>query len=198
MAITTLLLDADGVVQTNAGLIERITSLLAGRATFGDASVVEQRAITGHVDLRAALQEFLDERGIDLSPETLLDAWCHTEPDSAVFAMIDGVRAGGTRVCLATNQQPVRGRWMRATLGYERHFDELFFSHELGLAKPDPAYFRVILERIGAVGSDTLFIDDMQPNVAGARDAGLLAEWHDRTAGAAGIARILDAHGVPF
>ena len=196
MPITTLLLDADGVVQTNAGLIERVATLLGDRATFWEASAVEQRAITGHVDLRRALADFLDERRIDLDPDVLLDAWCYTEPDPDAFALVDAVRAQGVRVFLATNQQPVRGRWMRASLGYERHFDDLFFSHELGLAKPDRAYFLAILERVGATGDGTLFIDDMAPNVAGARDAGLLAEWHDRTTGAAGIARILDAHGV--
>ncbi len=142
------------------------------------------------------MQEFLDERGVELAADVLLDAWCQTDTDVDAIALVDGVRAHGVRVYLATNQQPVRGRWMRATLGYERHFDELFFSHELGVAKPDPAYFHAILERIGGTGDSTLFIDDTEANVAGARRAGLLAEWHDRITGAEGISRILDAHGV--
>ena len=196
MAITTLLLDADGVVQTNLALFDRINALLGSKATFRDASVVEQRGLTGQVDLYAAMQEFLDERGIELTSDVLLDAWCYTEPDPEAFALIDAVRAHGTRVYLATNQQPVRGGWIRASLGYERHFDDLFFSHELGLAKPDPRFFHAILARVGAQPAATLFIDDQEANVAGARSAMLHAEWHDRTSGAAGLARILDENGV--
>ena len=196
MAITTLLLDADGVVQSNWALYGRIDALLGGRATFWDASPVEQLGLTGRVDVRQALQEFLDERGIDLSSGVLLDAWCYTEPDPEAFALVGRVREQGTRTYLATNQQPVRGGWMRTTLGYERHFDDLFFSHELGIAKPDAGFFRAILERVDADPASTLFIDDHEANVEGARSAGLRAEWHDRTSGAEGLARILDRHGV--
>ncbi len=194
--ITTLLLDADGVVQLNTGLYGRIDALLQGKATFWDASPVEQRGMTGTVDVQRELQDFLDERGIDLRSEVLLDAWCYTEPDPEAFALVDAVRAHGTPVYLATNQQPVRGRWIRETLGYERHVDGLFVSHEMGLAKPDPRFFLAILSMIGREPGATLFIDDHEANVEGARNAGLHAEWHDRTTGAGDLARILDAYGV--
>jgi len=194
--ITTLLLDADGVVQLNTGLYGRIDALLQGKATFRDASPVEQRGMTGKADVRRELQDFLDERGIDLRSEVLLDAWCYTEPDPEAFALVDAVRAHGTRVYLATNQQPVRGRWIRETLGYERHVDGFFVSHEMGIAKPDPAFFHAILAAVGAEPASTLFIDDHEVNVEGARTAGLHAEWHDSTTGAADLARILDAYGV--
>lgn len=196
MAITTLLLDADGVVQSNLALYGRIEALLEGKATFWDASPVEQRGLTGELDVAVELQRFLDERGIDLESRVLLDAWCYTEPDPEAFALVNAVRSHGTPVYLATNQQPVRGGWMRATLGYERHFDDLFFSHELGVAKPDPRFFEAILARVGADPASTLFVDDHEANVDGARRAGLHAEWHERTSGASDLARILEGYGV--
>jgi putative hydrolase of the HAD superfamily len=86
---------------------------------------------------------------------------------------------------------------MRETLGLdERLFGVAVYSCEIGLAKPDPAYFEKAVAMIGADPATVLFIDDKQPNVDGARSVGLraerweLAEGHDRLHG------LLADHGV--
>ena len=42
-------------------------------------------------------------------------------------------------------------------------FDEVFLSFQLGLAKPDEAFFKTIDKRI-ADARQTLFVDDMESN----------------------------------
>ena len=57
-------------------------------------------------------------------------------------------------------------------MGFERIFDELFFSCELGCHKPDPAHFKIIEDRLGLNGERLLFWDDSAANVEAARKRG--------------------------
>jgi putative hydrolase of the HAD superfamily len=43
----------------------------------------------------------------------------------------------------------------------------------MGMRKPDPASFQYILDQEGLKASETLFIDDNEPNVHGAASVGL-------------------------
>jgi HAD superfamily hydrolase (TIGR01509 family) len=52
-------------------------------------------------------------------------------------------------------------------------FDEVFISAEMHLAKPDPEFFRVCLERIGAMADVAVMIDDNAKNLEGAREVGI-------------------------
>lgn len=57
----------------------------------------------------------------------------------------------------------------------EDAFDEIFISAELGIVKPDPRIFQLVLERLGAAPEEAVFIDDFETNVEGARSVGLHA-----------------------
>jgi 2-haloacid dehalogenase len=52
-------------------------------------------------------------------------------------------------------------------------------SGEVGLAKPDPAIYRLLCERYSLEPARTLFVDDYLPNVHGARQAGLRAHHYE-------------------
>jgi putative hydrolase of the HAD superfamily len=52
-------------------------------------------------------------------------------------------------------------------------FKKPYYSHEMGMRKPDPASFQFILDQEGLNASETLFIDDNAPNVAAAASVGL-------------------------
>ena len=73
-------------------------------------------------------------------------------------------------------------------------FDVIFNTAELGVAKPDPAVYRMVLEQLGMGPEEALFVDDLEPNVEGARSVGLRAHRHlDRD----GTVEFLRTHGVP-
>jgi putative hydrolase of the HAD superfamily len=52
-------------------------------------------------------------------------------------------------------------------------FKKPYYSHEMGMRKPDPASFQFILDQEGLIAAETLFIDDNEPNVAAAASLGL-------------------------
>jgi len=54
-------------------------------------------------------------------------------------------------------------------------FRDILVSGEEGLAKPDPAIYRLALDRFGLRAGDTLFVDDRAVNVEAARREGLQA-----------------------
>lgn len=58
-------------------------------------------------------------------------------------------------------------------------FHGAYYSCEIGLRKPDALAFHHVLERHGADPRRTLFIDDSEQHVVGARQAGLHAEHLD-------------------
>lgn len=205
--IEVVLLDADGVIQDIDEFPQRMAALLQGRATLEELLTVETTAITGHTDLTADLTAFLTERGITSTAEDFFGVWRGTRPLPGVLDLVDRVRAAGLKVYLATNQQPVRGLFIQESLGYARHFDGAFYSFEMRVAKPDPAFYRHICSELAIEPSHAFFVDDLAPNVEGARQAGLRAgllprqdplpgESHGPAAGAAALEALLVANGV--
>src|SRR6185437_7376857 len=55
----------------------------------------------------------------------------------------------------------------------EDHFEKTYYSHLLGMRKPDRASFEYILRENDLKGAETLFVDDAIVNVEGAEQAGL-------------------------
>lgn len=53
--------------------------------------------------------------------------------------------------------------------------EEIMVSGEVGLAKPDPAIFDLLISTFGLVPAATVFIDDSPPNIDAAHAAGLHA-----------------------
>jgi len=56
---------------------------------------------------------------------------------------------------------------------FEQLFKTPYYSHKMGMRKPDPASFQYILDQEGLIAAETLFIDDNEPNIAAAASVGL-------------------------
>jgi putative hydrolase of the HAD superfamily len=85
---------------------------------------------------------------------------------------------------------------MRNSLGFEKIFDEQFYSFELGFAKPEAGYFQTIMDRIDVAPDLVLFIDDHEGNVAGANELGIHSELFPSNGGVAALTPILARYGV--
>lgn len=199
--ISTVLLDADGVVQTTIpGWIDAVKALcgIPDRADEFLQAVfaAEQPALTGHCDFQIALAEVLNRWQSPAKIDEALAVWHLIEPEEAILDRVAELRSRGVRVSLATNQQAHRAEFMTRVLGYEHKFDDLFYSCDLGYRKPDVNYFRAITARLGQAGSELLFLDDGEPNVLAARAAGLHAEIYELTSGESALIDLLDGYGL--
>lgn len=68
-------------------------------------------------------------------------------------------------------------------------FDDAVVSAEVGLIKPDPRFFALLVRRCGLNPTSTLYIDDNPANIEAASRMGF-AVWHFQ--GAGGLARHLE------
>jgi len=195
--IKAVLFDCDGVLQWPvAGWIEGIDALME-RGTFAELDRREQTsAVTGQVPFRDVVAEYLDELGETVEVDVLVAEWHKYDVWTDSLALVDQVRERGVRCYVASNQQSDRLAYMRDHNGYERHFDEQFYSCELGVAKPDVAFFTTVLRGIRTPAEETLFIDDKQANVDAAASVQMIAERLDPREGPDGLRRILLAHGL--
>ena len=60
----------------------------------------------------------------------------------------------------------------RERYGFEQLTDEIIYSHEVGISKPDPRIYELACERLGVLPEEMIFLDDVEPNVAAAQDLG--------------------------
>jgi len=193
--ISAVLFDADGVIQRPT---MDWSSRLASFVPTGDSSLfvaelmeAEKPALVGKGDFRDAVADVLRRWGSDVSLEAALEPWRWFAAEPAVVELIQALRADGIGCHLATNQQAYRRAIMQDERGYGEWFDQTFYSCDLRLAKPDPAYFRAILGSIGVPASSVLFIDDNESNVAGAVSVGLHAEVYDLSSGVDALVDLL-------
>lgn len=52
-------------------------------------------------------------------------------------------------------------------------FDEVVFSCEVGLIKPDQEIYKIMIEKLGVKAGECLFIDDSQENIEAAKKLGM-------------------------
>ena len=201
--LRAVLFDADGVLQHMTVEWRDELNERAGESGGRDAEGLfaaiaraEKPTMTGEVDLAHSLVQVLDDHDADLEVHEVLEAWQNIEVDEGVLAGVRSLAGRGLIRALTTNQADQRAAWMRANLPYADLFDAQFYSCEIGLAKPEPAYFTHVLETLGVVAEEALFLDDTAVNVESAAALGLRAELFARDGGRAELDRILGLHGL--
>jgi epoxide hydrolase-like predicted phosphatase len=63
----------------------------------------------------------------------------------------------------------------QAAYGFGDLVDEIVYSHEAGMNKPDPRIYTLLCSRLDVAPEETVFVDDTDECVAGARAAGIHA-----------------------
>lgn len=77
--------------------------------------------------------------------------------------------------------------------------DALVASEDVGVSKPDPAIFRIALDRAGVQADRAVMVGDSWANdIAGAHDAGIRAVWFnpERVARPAELANVVEIHAL--
>ena len=90
-------------------------------------------------------------------------------------ALLEGLRARGVPLYAITNFSVEKFAEAQARFAFLRGFRDVVVSGAERLLKPDPAIYRVLLERNGLEAGRCLFVDDSAKNVAGARAVGMAA-----------------------
>jgi HAD superfamily hydrolase (TIGR01549 family) len=86
--------------------------------------------------------------------------------------------AGRARIAVVSNNLLEEQQDKLRTCGLDRFVNALVVSEAAGVSKPDPAIFRMALERLDVTADNAVMVgDSWQADVLGARAAGIRAIW---------------------
>ena len=123
-------------------------------------------------------QQFGRDMGRDFpAPQThklaALDCQIWGRPNPTMVEWIHLLRAKGLKTAVISNISRYVGDHLRRSAPWMESMNQLTFSGELKLLKPDPAIFTACLEGLGESPAQTLFIDDREVNVKAAQALGM-------------------------
>jgi putative hydrolase of the HAD superfamily len=197
LTFDVLLFDLGGVLIDFAGF-EELPRLVPGRP---DASIVRRRWIdseTVHIFERGDIgagefaRRFIAEWGLVLSPEEFLrelTSWARSPYPGATDLLEE--LCNDFRIACLSNSNELHTLRHRASIGC--CMEHLFFSNEIGLAKPDPEVFDLAIRDLGVPADRIAFFDDTDVNVEAAARAGMSAYLTD---GVDELRRCLERIGI--
>ena len=127
------------------------------------AEAIEER-IARHPEWASQIRAF-DQRWQEMVPGAIEEN----------VALVARLRAAGVPTYVITNFSREKFEESRHRFRWLDTFEGVVVSGIEGLVKPDPAIYRLFLERYGLRAPDCIFIDDSQANAAGARSVGMHA-----------------------
>ena len=142
---------------------------------------IYKRLETGHVSPQQFRDEIKSILSINVSNEDIDEAWnaiiLDIPPERV--RLLESIR-NNYNTYLLSNTNSIHfdfyNQYFARTFGYtglSDLFEKAYFSHEMGLRKPNPEIFRVVLADAGLTPEKTLFIDDNAENVKVANDVGI-------------------------
>lgn len=100
-----------------------------------------------------------------------IDVASWSRPYDETLRLVDAL-TGTTGLALLSNCPPPMATAIDAMTWTDR-IPRRFYSCRLGVTKPDPAVYRLVLAELAAEPGDVTFVDDRPVNVAAARALGL-------------------------
>ena len=124
--------------------------------------------------------EFARRANITLTDQQIHDLIANdvvmwTTTNDAMLAWIARIQKAGLRTAVLSNMGADILRYILQEFSWLCYFDQLTWSCELGIAKPDPAIYLHTIDRLGVPANETLFLDDKAENIDAARALGLQA-----------------------
>ncbi|MGK5630967.1 HAD-IA family hydrolase [Streptomyces sp. URMC 123] len=190
MAARCVVLDIGGVLEITPetgwpGEWERRLGLPPGAIDrqLGDVWRAGSVGAMGEAEVRARVSAVL---GLG-TPEVdafLADLWDEYlgSPNQELIDYVRGLRPHCALGILSNSFVGARER-EQERYGFGELVDEIVYSHEIGILKPDPRAFDVVCARLGVRPEECLFLDDAEANVAAARRRGMRAFLFDGSGG---------------
>lgn len=133
----------------------------------------------GRFDGRGYWARFARDAGLTFTPGQI-DALVESDVamwtgnlNEPLLGWARNLQEAGLLTAILSNMGPEVLRTMRQQFAWLAHFNQLTWSCELGIAKPDPAIYTLTCDKLGIRPVEALFIDDKQENIRAAEHLGL-------------------------
>ncbi len=119
----------------------------------------------------------LDEIGVALDDraEFIRQWWAGDRMDYELLDFIGSLRPERRTGLLSNAWLGTRENIDKHWGSLEPYFDEILYSAEIGMRKPNPKIFHHILKRLNARPEEAIFVDDFSENIKAAQELGLNA-----------------------
>ncbi len=98
-----------------------------------------------------------------------------TAINEPMLAWAQALQNAGVLTAILSNMGPDVLRTMRQEFAWLADFNQLTWSCELGIAKPDPAIYHLTCDKLGVRPDEALFLDDRLDNIVAAEQLGFHA-----------------------
>ncbi len=167
--------DMGGVMCTNTNVVEAICKKLdLEKGDFFHFAKSENflKIQSGEMKMDEFWQRFSEESGMDVK-EDYFEILFQPQRNEDMYQLVNQLRKE-TRVVAGTNT--IDPHYLKHLKNGDYDvFEKVYPSNLIGIAKPNPAFFRTILEKEQCLPSEAVFIDDDTQNVESAADIGLTA-----------------------
>jgi len=172
--------DLMGVVFSQHHLVKRVLAPLLEEKGVSRQQVKERYLLVtlGQLSVQQFWEDMVgEEEAIDLNEKFL----SQHSLESGFWELIEYLKPD-YQLALCSNQ--AQG-WVDQLIGrFDLSvFDCMFISSQMGVRKPDPRYFELILAELSVSGSECYFIDDRLSNLASAAEFGVHTIHFDRGVG---------------
>jgi putative hydrolase of the HAD superfamily len=195
MAIKAVVFDIGGVLEITARSLQDVSEAWESRLGLAPGELNERMADAWHgggigtVSEQEVHRALIERLGLDAQQLTdfLADLW-REYLGTANTELIDYARRLRPRYRTGILSNSFVGAREReqAAYGFEDLVDEIVYSHECGMSKPDPAIYTLACERLAVSPAQVVFVDDFEPWAEGARLAGMQAVLYRDNAQAIG------------
>jgi putative hydrolase of the HAD superfamily len=131
-------------------------------------------------ELSQAECELAYQAEFGLTPEQTKMLFFHVMDHQEVFAgtvaIAERLKRAGYRVLGLTDNVHEIVAYHKARNTFWRLFEGCVVSAEIGLLKPSPEIFRHLLQTFSLTAAETVFLDDVQLNIDGAKSVGIEAK----------------------
>ncbi len=191
MTIKAVVFDIGGVLEkvepVDAWLARMAGRLGLERLAFdGRIRQLDPRELMGTGEMSEAeyRQRYIDVFGVSESDADAFMAamwdWYCGELDYQLCAYVASLRPAYQTAILSNSADGAR-REEQGRYGFEQLVDTIIYSHEVGLAKPDPRIYQLTCERLDVLPGEMVFVDDTDYVVESARAFGISTVHHRRT-----------------
>ena len=138
-------------------------------------SDIGERIERGEVNGDQLYTLFQKELGYKGTPAQFRLLWCdHFTLDRGSNALLKRT-AKNVPTYLLSNTNALHIDFIRERYEFPSFVRGAILSHELGIRKPDPAIYRAAMKLSGTKPEETVFVDDLKPNVESAKELGMIA-----------------------
>jgi glucose-1-phosphatase len=92
--------------------------------------------------------------------------------NTLMTALLPKFKQKGIRLVIVSNTNDIHYPFLRNKYEFFSYFDQNILSHKIGFSKPHREFYQKALEAAECEAHECLFVDDLDKNIAAAREAG--------------------------